>query len=226
MRKILFLFIVIHSYSVQAQFGLVMDNDGFANIREEKSATSKILQKIKSGTVLSIDQEENKSNWFIVEYEPESNGYIFHDRIKKVEDYLNINPVTLTENSVNFETSDLKVIIKTKKFNKNKHVIIKEGEYVYSIDDEEILGTDGLLPQNEFESFKISFQNNLIEIPNNYYKRLYNLEVKNFRLTFNKDLNQYYLFGTFSEGAATYDAIWVIENGKIVKHIAQINFYA
>lgn len=226
MRKILFLFIIIHSYSVKAQFGIVTDNDGFANIREEESTASKILQKIKSGTVLSIDQEENKSNWFLVEYEPESNGYIFHDRLKKVEDYLNIDPISLTENSINFETSDLKVIIKTKKFNKNKHVIIKEGEYVYSIDDEEILGTDGLLPQNEFESFKISFQNNLIEIPNNYYKRLYNLEVKNFRLTFNKDLNQYYLFGTFSEGAATYDAIWVIENGKIVKHIAQINFYA
>lgn len=226
MRKILFLFIVIHSYSVKAQFGIVNDNDGFANIREDQSTTSKILQKIKSGTVLSIDQEEDKSNWFLVEYEPESNGYIFNDRLKKVEDYLNIDPISLTENSVNFETNELKVIIKTKKFNKNKHVIIKEGEYVYSIDDEEILGTDGLLPQNEFESFKISFQNSLIEIPDNYYKRLYNLEVKNFRLTFNKDLNQYYLFGTFSEGAATYDAIWVIEKGKIVKHIAQINFYA
>ena len=41
----------------------------------------------------------------------------------------------------------------------------------------------------------------------------------------NKELNQYYLFGTYSDGAGVYDALWVLENGKIVKHIAQINYY-
>lgn len=39
-------------------------------------------------------------------------------------------------------------------------------------------------------------------------------------------LNQYYLFGTYSDGAGVYDTLWVLDNGEIVKHIAQINAYA
>lgn len=226
MRKILLLLVVFHSCFVHAQFGIVQDKDGFVNVREEESTNSKILQKIKNGTVLAINQEKEDSQWILVEYESESNGYIFHDRIRKVEDYSNVSDFKLTNSSINFDINDLKILIETKKFDKKNHIITKEGNLIYAIDGEEILGTDGTLPKNEYHSFKIYYQDNLIEVPNKFYKNLYNIETKNFRLTYNKDSNQYYLFGTFSEGAATYDVIWVIEKGKIIKHIAQINFYA
>ena len=226
MRKILLLLIVFHSYFVHAQFGIVQDKDGFVNVREEENTTSKILQKINNGTVLAIDQEVANSQWVLVEYEPEANGYVFHDRIKKVEDFQSIDAVKLKNNSVNFEINDLKILIETKKFDKKNHIITKEGNLIYAIDGEEILGTDGTLPNNEYHSFKIYYQDSLIEVPNKFYKNLYNIETKKFRLTYNKDSNQYYLFGTFSDGAATYDAIWVIQEGRIIKHIAQINFYA
>lgn len=226
MKKISFLFIVFQSFFMQAQFAIVQDKDGFVNVREEENINSKILKKLNNGTVVPIDQEVSDNQWVLVEYEPESNGYIFHDRIKKVDEYLNINAFKIASNAVNFEHNELKILIETKKFDKKKHVITKEGDLIYAIDGEEILGTDGILPQTEYQSFKIIYQNNLIEVPAKFYKNLYNADVKNFKLTYNQDSNQYYLFGTFSDGAATYDAIWVLEKGKVIKHIAQINIYA
>ncbi|MEG0696748.1 MAG: hypothetical protein RR447_06390, partial [Algoriella sp.] len=78
----------------------------------------------------------------------------------------------------------------------------------------------------EYKSFKINFKGKEIIIPKDNYTNLYNANLDKMKLTYNKALSQYYLFGTFSDGAGVYDAIWVLENGKIVKYIAQINFYA
>lgn len=226
MVKHLFIFIFCCSCYIQAQFAIVNDKDGFVNVREQQNTTSEILTKMKNGSVVAIDQEPNKTNWILVNYDKEAEGYIFHDRLKDVKSFEIVLPNQLTINSVNFETKEYRIEIETEGFNKKKHTITKEEDIIYAIDGLEFYGTDGMEPLKEIKSFKIYYKGNLVEIPKEFYSNLYNIDIKDFRLTYNLKLNQYYLFGTFGDGAATFDAIWVLENGKIVQQIAQVNFYA
>ncbi len=210
MKKSLLFSTLILSYFAQAQFGIVQDKDGFVNVRDEKNTTS---------TILPIDNDEENSKWYLAEFQTEKSGYIFHDRIKKLEDFESIAPISKNDNKVEFSTSDYKIELETQQFNSKKHKIFKEGDFVYAIDEKDFFGSDGMVPQTEFKSFKISFKGKEISFPKYYFTNLYNANLSATKLTYNKELNQYYLFGTYSDGAG------VLENGKIVKHIAQINYY-
>lgn len=226
MKKSLFFLTTFLTYFVQAQFGIVQDNDGFVNVRDEKSTSSKILAKVSSNTILSIYGDEEDSKWYLAEFELEKAGYIYQDRIKKLEDFEPILPSFADGNKIMFSIEDYSIQLETQKFNPKNHILTKEAGIIYAIDGKDFFGTDGLLPQTEYKSFKILFKGKEVTIPKEYYANLYNARPKEIKLTYNKELNQYYLFGTFGDGAGVYDALWVLENGKIVKHIAQINFYA
>jgi hypothetical protein len=230
MKKILFFVSLFMTCFAQAQFGIVQDKDGYVNVRDEQSTSSKIVGKLNSNTIIPIFNEENEglknSNWLLVEYQAEASGYIYKDRIKKIEDFETIKPIKSSSNSIEFSISDYKIQLETQKFNPKNHIITKEGELIHSIDGKDFYGSDGVLPQIEFKSFKLFFKGQEIIIPKDDYTNLYNLTLSEMKLTYNKALNQYYLFGTFSDGAGVFDTIWVLENGKLIKHIAQINFYA
>ena len=225
MKKSLLFSTLFLSYFAQAQFGIVQDKDGFVNVRDEKNTTSTILAKVNSNTILPIDNDEENSKWYLAEFQTEKSGYIFHDRIKKLEDFESIAPISKNDNRVEFSTSDYKIELETQQFNSKKHKMFKEDDFVYAIDEKDFFGSDGMVPQTEFKSFKISFKGKEISFPKDYFTNLYNANLSATKFTYNKELNQYYLFGTYSDGAGVYDALWVLENGKIVKHIAQINYY-
>lgn len=226
MKKSLFILTTFLSYFAQAQFGIVQDKDGFANVRDEKSTSSKIVAKVNSNSIYPIDSDEENSKWYLVEYQLEKAGYVYHDRIKKLEDFEMISPTSANDSKIEFSVADYIIQLETQAFNSKKHKIFKEGDFVYAIDEKDFLGSDGMIPQTEFKSFKISFKGKDIIIPKEYFTNLYNANLSATKLTYNKELNQYYLFGTYSDGAGVYDALWVLDNGKIVKHIAQINAYA
>lgn len=226
MIKGLFILATFFSYFVEAQFGVVQDKDGFVNVRELENANSQVLTKIKTGTILPIDPESINPNWILVEYKPEMNGYIYHDRIKNIEDFETISPSSISNNKIEFSTSDYKVLIETQKFNSKNHRIKKENDFIYEIDDKQALGIDGMMPTIEIKSFNILYKNQPIEFPKSYYTTLYNTQIDSFKLAYNQSLDQYYLYGTFSDGAASFDAVWVLQKGKIVQHLAQLSFYA
>ncbi len=58
----------------------IQDPDGYTNLRKEKSATSEILQKIKSGE--KIEVLDNFGNWFLVKTEEGKQGYVHKSRVK------------------------------------------------------------------------------------------------------------------------------------------------
>ena len=58
----------------------IYDNDGFSNLRKEKTATSEIVQKIESGE--SVDVLDNSGDWFLVKTKEGKEGYVHKSRIK------------------------------------------------------------------------------------------------------------------------------------------------
>lgn len=58
----------------------ISDPDGFTNLRKDKSTSSEILQKIKSGE--HIEVVDNTDKWFFVKTKEGKEGYIYGNRIK------------------------------------------------------------------------------------------------------------------------------------------------
>lgn len=227
MKTLFVTMFLIASQFLLAQFAIVNDTDGFVNVREEASANSRIVTQLKNNTIIpTFDYEtDSKSNWTLIEFTPDKSGYVYGIRIQHIHQFKSIQPKKILSSSVEFDFSDYHISIITQKFYSNKHKISKKDSFVYAIDGNEFLGTDGNIPQTEFKTFKITFKGKEILLPKNTFQNLYNAGVSDFKLTYNSKLNQYYLFGTFSDGAAVYDALWVLENGKLVNHFAQINAY-
>ena len=58
----------------------IQDPDGYTNLRKDKTATSEILQKIKSGE--HIDVLDNTGDWFLIKTKEGKQGYVHKSRIK------------------------------------------------------------------------------------------------------------------------------------------------
>jgi len=58
----------------------IEDPDGYSNIRADKSTSSKILDKVKSGE--KIDVLDDTSNWYLIKTKEGLKGYVHKSRIK------------------------------------------------------------------------------------------------------------------------------------------------
>ena len=58
----------------------IEDPDGYSNIRADKSTSSKILSKVKSGE--KIDVLDDTSNWYLIKTKEGLKGYVHKSRIK------------------------------------------------------------------------------------------------------------------------------------------------
>ena len=61
-------------------FGTVIDTDGFVNLRKDKSNTSDIVEKVKTGE--RIEVLDNTGNWWLVKTKSEKQGYVYKSKIK------------------------------------------------------------------------------------------------------------------------------------------------
>ncbi|SNV32213.1 SH3 domain protein [Chryseobacterium taklimakanense] len=58
----------------------IQDSDGYTNLRKDKTSTSEILQKIKSGE--HIEVLDNTGDWFLIKTKEGKEGYVHKSRIK------------------------------------------------------------------------------------------------------------------------------------------------
>lgn len=59
---------------------IIQDSDGYTNLRKQKSSSSEILQKIKTGE--HIEVLDNTGDWFLVKTKEGKKGYVHKSRIK------------------------------------------------------------------------------------------------------------------------------------------------
>jgi hypothetical protein len=57
----------------------ISDPDGFTNLRKEKSTTSSILEKVKTGE--SVEVIEQSGDWYLVKTKAGNEGYVFKTKI-------------------------------------------------------------------------------------------------------------------------------------------------
>ncbi|MVN89640.1 SH3 domain-containing protein [Mucilaginibacter sp. HME9299] len=60
----------------------IYDSDGFTNLRQAKSSSSTIIQRIKTGSHIKV--LDNTNNWFQVELPTGQKGYVHHSKIRSI----------------------------------------------------------------------------------------------------------------------------------------------
>ncbi len=64
----------------EISYGKVIDPDGYANLRKDKSSTSVVIEKIKSGERVEILKDSE--NWWLIKTNSGNKGYVYKTKIK------------------------------------------------------------------------------------------------------------------------------------------------
>jgi hypothetical protein len=89
-RLSLFLLTIMPPAFAHAQFYLVSDSDGYANVRSNADVTGKIIDTLNNGRMIYLLEQKTNSNWGQIQYwrkNKECEGYIYHNRLKGIDAY-------------------------------------------------------------------------------------------------------------------------------------------
>jgi len=120
MKCILISISILVAHLSFAQFAIVSDKDGFSNIRKTAGPGGKIIDTLNNGHFVYC--LETKDDWTNINYtkkRQDPNGYIYHDRLKRIADYENI-PRLVGSDSI-FSKDSLKIILSGQPFKRSNY---------------------------------------------------------------------------------------------------------
>jgi hypothetical protein len=212
------------SFCANAQPGIIKDPDGFCNVRAEPNTQSKIQDTLTNGRFFYHlqDDETKNNNWLLVDYHKGKDlhsGYIHRSRIVFIKDLTPFKNITANDTLLKAELNEMQIIIKSGSFVKAGRKIIDKnptGENFALIDGKTIWGTDGRMPRTEYKSIQFKSGAQTLNFPKSGYNDLFEISsVKHTTLGFDKTTGKVYIEAGNSDGAASYEVVWVINNGKI-----------
>lgn len=214
-----------------AQFAKVIDKDGYVNVRETADIKSKIVGKINSDEIVYVfEPDQANTNWLNVYYNGKTAGYIYNSRVKLIESYEAVSPVTRNENKAVFKSGNIKVEIIAEKFNykENKKYFSSSNYNGQVIGDQykgqTIWGTDATIPQTHYQSITVQIGNKKVQIPDKEIENLFNPNNELTHCYYDRQNDILYISMLNSDGAGAYAALFIIEKGQYKKRILEIPF--
>ena len=228
MKRIIYIFLVFNFNFCFSQFGIINDLDGFVNVRSSAEKGNNVTDKLENGFI--VYYFETEGNWINIDYKKngkELNGYIYKDKIKFITDFQKIPLKSELDGKVMLENENLKIEISETKFIKEEHKLkfLKNDKFILmEIDNLHFFGTDGNIPKREYKSIQIEINNIKIELPNEALKNLYEPSLHNTKANYDEKNDILYVFSSNSDGAGSYEIIWVIEKMKYKYRIEAYGF--
>jgi hypothetical protein len=228
MKGIIYIFIIFNFNLCFSQFGIINDLDGFVNVRCSAEKGNNISDKLENGFIVYYFEPEG--NWINIDYKKngkELNGYIYKDRIKYITDFEKIPLKSELDGKAKLENENVKIEITETKFIKEKHKLKfykNEKNQLDKIDNLQIFGTDGNIPKREYKSIKIEINNVKMELPKIALKNLYEPSLYNSKANYDAKNNILYILSSNSDGAGSYEIIWIIEKNKYKYRIEAYGF--
>ncbi|PZX94054.1 hypothetical protein DOS84_05345 [Flavobacterium aquariorum] len=228
MKRIFYFFLILNFNFCFSQFGIINDLDGFVNVRSSAEKGNNISDKLENGFIVYYFEPEG--NWVNINYKKngkELNRYIYKDRIKYITDFTNIPLKSNLNGKVKLENENVKIEISETKFIKEKHKLKfykNEKTQLDKIDNLQIFGTDGNIPKREYKSIQIEINNVKIELPNIALKNLYEPSLYNSKANYDEKNDILYILSSNSDGAGSYEIIWIIEKKKYKNRIEAYGF--
>jgi len=213
--KLISFFLVCVNCITAQDFYIVEDQDGYANVRNSEN---KIIDKLPSGkAVFSFYDRGNYDKYVDVEYNKgDAHFYanIHESRLKEISSFTEVPIVDSKENSVLLQKESVKVEISKKKYKKGNRTYLHNNEnLLVRIDEKYIWGTDGGIPKEEYESFKISMGNTNLLLPYNAYSDLFDPNLDYTKIYYNKESDSLYITSMNGDGAGGYVVLWLFQKG-------------
>ncbi len=208
------------------QFGIIIDKDGYVNLRKSPDISDNIIDKINANEIVFCFEKVN--NWYYVYYESDKDsksGYIHQSRIKLIKKIENILPQKITDSKVIFVKDSIKLILTKEKFNpinkKLKFRNVDSYKILEKVNNKDFFGTDGNVPQYEYGKITLLVKGKKIKLPceNLFEPNLYYTEVN-----INSKTKTIYIYAINSDGAGSYVVLWIVKDGIFKRKIVLIPF--
>ena len=221
MRKLVVPFFLFCQFAfVRAQeeaFAVINDKDGYVNVREGKSAQSKVLKKLNNKTIVFVYNYDKATdgNWIYTDEE----GYIYNDRVKWIHKFPIIAKGIAKGNTIVFEGKEIQVVLTSGKFDKSKHSFeyFKDSSTgIEVIDDAALLyGNDGKMPTTEYKSIVINIHGKQVSLPKDAYSDLYEptFRTDHHFVHYDKENDILYIVANNNYADRPYKVCWQIEKG-------------
>ncbi|HAV5001600.1 TPA: SH3 domain-containing protein [Acinetobacter baumannii] len=217
--------------SSYADFGFIQDKDGYVNIRENSSLTSKVTSKLNNNEIVSCVMDERVNNFCLVNASNGVTGFVYKNRINNFSGYTYIKLFQYSKEKAVYNDKNIIVEVYAKKaiLDPKLYKTFK-GEYKY-FNNKKFFGTDGTLPNNDFSQLDkiiIKSKDKKIEIGKNDIEQYFfpkngiygdKNELADFKIYCLN--NNIFILNTFNNGgAAAYNIVLNIKNGKLVANKA------
>ncbi|WET51152.1 SH3 domain-containing protein [Chryseobacterium indologenes] len=230
-KKILLLTAIVNIQFSFAQFAKIVDKNGYVDLRENPDAKSKIIGKINSDEIVyTFELDKTNKNWLNVYYNDKTAGYINSSKVKLIDSYEVILPITKDENKAIFKSGNIKVDIISEKFNynENKKFFSSSNHNGEKIEDKYkgnlIWGTDGTIPKTHYKSITVQIRDKKVQIPNKEIENLFNISNEFTTCYYDRKNDTLYLTMINSDGAGAYVALFKIVKGTYKERILKKPF--
>jgi hypothetical protein len=213
---ILYFFLIISSFAF-AQVAIIRDADGFSNVRNDRSSTSKVLYELKTDVVFFYSEEYyDKSVEWVKVFIPK-NKFSFDCPSKYLEGFIHKSRINPLEELKPYNGIDFKFKLVDKPFNsKDKIIDYVDDVYVFSINGLHPFGIDGNKPNLEIDKIDISLNNTKISVSPALIMDLF--ECKDNSKIYKVDRN-FIVHLTCSDGAGYYELVWVVNEKGIMQRL-------
>ncbi len=149
-------FIVFNTFMIgsteasYADFGFIQDKDGYVNVRENSSLSSKVTTKLNNNEIVSCVMDEETNNFCLVNASNGVTGFVYKNRINSFGGYTSIKLSQYSREKAVYSDKNIIVEVYAKKaiLDPKLYKTFK-GEYKY-FNNKQFFGTDGILPNNNF----------------------------------------------------------------------------
>lgn len=230
MKNLLIVFACVFHQVIFAQFGVVVDKDGYVNIRDTPTISNNISDRLTTGEIVFCF--ENEDNWYPIEYkikQASKGGYIHKSRVKFIQEFNEIPFKILTDSLVEFKTDSIKLLVTKENFNpENKKLEYyyndssrNENNWLKKINGKEIWGLQRDIPKMQYGKMILTIDKNSISLP---IDNLFEPNLDYTKVNIDKKSNTIYISTLNSDGAGAYMVLWVISNGEFKKQLKVIPF--
>ncbi|CAA0264652.1 SH3 domain-containing protein [Acinetobacter baumannii] len=217
--------------ALHADFGLIQDKDGYVNVRENSSLSSKVTSKLNNNEIVSCVMDEETNNFCLVNASNGATGFVYKNRINNFSGYTSIKLSQYSREKVIYSDKNIIVEVYAKKAISDPKLYKNfKGKYKY-FNNKKFFGTDGSLPDNNFlqlDKIIVKEKDNRIEISRTELEQYFfpkdgidegKNELADFKIYYLN--NNIFILNTFNNGgAAAYNIVLNIKNGKLVANKA------
>ncbi|MEQ1137442.1 SH3 domain-containing protein [Acinetobacter seifertii] len=214
-----------------ADFGFIQDKDGYVNVRENSSLSSKVTTKLNNNEIVSCVMDEETNNFCLVNASNGVTGFVYKNRINNFSGYTSIKLSQYSKEKAVYNDKNIIVEVYAKKAILDSKLYKNfKGEYKY-FNNKKFFGTDGTLPNNDFlqlDKIIIKDKDKKIEIGKNDIEQYFfpkngidgdKNELADFKIYYLN--NNIFILNTFNDGgAAAYNIVLNVQNGKVVANKA------